>query len=416
MKFIKAIGGAAAVLAGAMLGAWGQDFRTDINPGLIYYQAFLVSSEGLSSSNMDYVQSNAWRAQPLPERFDAIFAGYSNQLRLVRQAAHSTVPCDWGIDWSMGSETLLPQLARAKSVAQTACYRARWELQRNQPAEAVDDLAAAFVLGRNSGCDGSLIAVLVQEAIQNIVATTVAENFGEFPRDELGKLAVGMQTAPPEATMAAAMVMENNMHAVWWPTWIHGLQAKYGGDDTKVVAAIRTVFDYDGDGEPSRHEDWLKLAAAAGGTSDGFLKLMQDLQPLAQQLTEAMALPEAQYEAATNQLNAAMQTSTNPLAQMLLPAVIKARPREFAALETEAMLQAAIAYKLNGAAGLNSVMDPYGTGPFQFQRFMFQGVDRGFELKGAYTGRGFPERMIFVETRGAPFYLNGAKVGQPPTP
>lgn len=416
MKHIKAIGGAAAVLAGAMLGAWGQDFRTDINPALIYYRAFLVSTTSVSNEDAMYLDSAADRSQPLPARFGTNVAGSDQQFVLIRQAAHSTVSCDWGIDWSAGSETLLPQLARCKAAAQTAKLRARWELQHNEPAEAVDDLAAAFVLGRNSGSDGSLIAVLVQEAIQNIVATTVAENFGEFPPEPLGKLAVGMQTAPPENTMASAMVTENNMHAVWFPTWIHGLQAKYAGDDTKVMAAIRKVFDYDGEGEPSRHEEWFKLVAAAGGTSDGILKLARDLQPLATQLAEAMALPEAQYEAATNQLNAAMQTSANPLAQMLLPAVIKARPREFAALETEAMVQAAIAYKLNGAAGLNSVTDPYGNGPFQFQRFMFQGVDRGFELKGAYSGRGFPERMIFVETKGAPFYVNGPKVGQPVAP
>jgi hypothetical protein len=417
MKHIKSIGGMAAVLTGTMLGAWGQDFRTDINPALTYYRAFLVTTATMSHDDSAYLDSAEDRSQPLPARFGTNVSGSDQQFQLVRQAAHSTVACDWGIDWSAGSETLLPQLARCKAVAQTAKLRARWELQHNEPAGAVDDLTAAFVLGRNSGSDGSLIAVLVQEAIQNIVATTVAENFGEFPPEALGKLAVAMQTAPPENTMASAMVTENNMHAVWFPTWIHGLQVKYAGDDTKVMAAIRTVFDYEGgDGEPSRHEDWLKLVAASGGTSEGFLKLAQDLQPLATQVSEAMALPEAQYEAITNQLNAALQTSANPLAQILLPVITKTRPREFGALENEAMVQAAIAYKLNGAAGLNSVMDPSGAGPFQLQRFMFNGVDRGFELKGADTGRGFPSVMIFVETGGPAFYVYGTKVGQPVTP
>lgn len=79
-------------------------------------------------------------------------------------------------------------------------------------------------------------------------------------------------------------------------------------------------------------------------------------------------------------------------------------------------MQAAIAWKLNGAAGLNSVMDPSGTGPFQFQRFTFNGVDRGFELRGVDTGRGIPSVMIFVETDGPAFYVYGKNVGQPVSP
>ena len=48
-----------------------------------------------------------------------------------------------------------------------------------------------------------------------------------------------------------------------------------------------------------------------------------------------------------------------------------------------------------------------GTALLQFQRFVFQGVDRGFELKSAYAGRGYPEAMIFVEKDGPPFYVDG---------
>ncbi len=416
MKHIKSIGGAVAVLAGTLLGAGGQDFRTDINPALIYYRAIVLSPEPLTNTDMDYLNSSAGLSQPLPERFDAVFASTSNQFGLVRQAAHSTVPCDWGIDWSAGAETLLPHLARLKNMSQKGAFRARWELQHNQPMEAADDLVAAFVLARNSSRDGSLIAVLVQDAIENLVCTPVAQNFGHFAPEALGQIAVGMQTAPPMGTMAASMRVENYMHTVWLPNWVRGLQKQYNGDDAKVMAAVKGLFFSNGDGEATQNSNWQKLVAAASGTSDGVLKLEQDLQPLATQMADLMAMPLAQYEAATNEFNAAVQNSTNPLAQMLLPSVTRARPREFAAQEMEAMVQAAIAYKLNGATGLNSVTDPCGTGPFQLQRFMFNGVDRGFELKGAYNGRGFPEVMIFVETDGPTFYVNGAKAGQPWAP
>jgi hypothetical protein len=68
---------------------------------------------------------------------------------------------------------------------------------------------------------------------------------------------------------------------------------------------------------------------------------------------------------------------------------------------------------LHGQEGLRDVSDPFGQGPFQFERFSFEGVDRGFKLTSAYIDRGSPEAMIFVETDGAPFFCYGPKVGQP---
>jgi hypothetical protein len=77
-----------------------------------------------------------------------------------------------------------------------------------------------------------------------------------------------------------------------------------------------------------------------------------------------------------------------------------------------AMVHAAVEYKLHGEAGLQSVTDPWGQGPFEFKRFVFQGVDRGFELKSACRKNGWPEVLIFVEKDGPPFYVNGRNAGQ----
>jgi hypothetical protein len=93
---------------------------------------------------------------------------------------------------------------------------------------------------------------------------------------------------------------------------------------------------------------------------------------------------------------------------------LKCRPKEFAASADLAMVQAAIQYKLHGEAGLQSVANPLGHGPFGFQRFLFDGVDRGFELGADYAGVGYPEVFIFVETDGPPFLVFGKRAGQAP--
>src|SRR5438132_4548687 len=159
MKTTKSICLTVAIVTGAIGSASGEQFRSDINPALQYYQAFLVAPD-LSQADRDYLFTTEWRGQKLPERFGDLVARYDNEFKLVRQAAQATVPCDWGVDMSPGPATLLPHLARIKAIAQAARLRALWDLQQGRPAEARDDLLAAFALGRNSARDGVLISAL----------------------------------------------------------------------------------------------------------------------------------------------------------------------------------------------------------------------------------------------------------------
>jgi hypothetical protein len=76
------------------------------------------------------------------------------------------------------------------------------------------------------------------------------------------------------------------------------------------------------------------------------------------------------------------------------------------------MVRAAVEYKLHGEQGLKSVADPCGQGPFAFRRFVFEGVDCGFELRSALEVGDYPQVLIFVEKEGAPFLVDGPRAGQ----
>jgi hypothetical protein len=76
------------------------------------------------------------------------------------------------------------------------------------------------------------------------------------------------------------------------------------------------------------------------------------------------------------------------------------------------MVRAAVEYKLHGDSGFQSVADPCGQGPFVLRRFVFQGVDRGFQLTSALDAGGFKQSLIFVEKDGDPFQVDGPHVGQ----
>jgi hypothetical protein len=406
------------LIAAFVATASGASFRTDINPALQYSQAFLMTPD-LSQADRDYLLNKEWQGQKLPDRFGALVARYDKAFGFVRHAAQATVPCDWGIDMTPGPFTLLPGLARNKAIAAAARLRAMWDLQQGQQAEARDDLLAAMVLARNCARDGTLIAVLVQIAMENILCRTVAENFHQFSPDTLKQLADGFEAAPARVTAAAAIGGEKTLCMDWMLGRIEELRKENPGNDAKVMTALQALLAEivgANEGQPNRGDQPSlaeQVTKAAGGTSQGVVKLLEDEAPLYQKFATIMALPYREYEEQIKSFSAEIQSSSNPFVSAFFPAVEKSRTREFAILTELAMVRAAVEYKLHGEPGLKSVTDPCGQGPFGFQRFIFEGVDRGFQLKSAYDGRGFPEVMIFVEKNGPPFEVNGNHAGQP---
>jgi hypothetical protein len=416
MKNPKTICLLTLILTGTVLGSRAEPYRTDINPALLYYQSFIMGAQ-LPQADHDYLFTNQWQGQQLPARFGELVSQSDNEFKLVRQAAHATVPCDWGIDWSAGPYTFLPHLARVKATIQMAQLRAIWNLQNGLQAGAGDDLIAAFTLARNGSRDNSLIAVLVQIAGEAIVNSTVAANFGRFSPETLKELMEGFDAAPPRGTMANAIATtESHCFSDWAEARVSELRKEYPGDDAKVLDSFRSIFEDFGDAEQLDTNTWSRIVAATGGTSEGFLKLVREMQPMYTRLDAIAALPQPEFEVQIKLFYADIRKSSNPLIAAIFPDFEKARVKEFASLTDSAMVRAAAEYKLHGEAGLQSVNDPYGHGPFQFQRFFFEGVDRGFELKSSYAGRGFPEVMIFVEKDGPPFHVNGKYAGQAMSP
>ena len=392
--------------------AGGQPFRTNINPALLYYQAFLAAPD-LEPADHDYLLSNTnnWRGQKLPKRFGELIAMYDGQFRLVRQATRATVPCDWGIDLSAGPPTLLPHLARAKAVTQTARLRALWDLQQGRQADACDDLLAGIALGRSLSRDGTVISVLVQMAIEAIVCDTVAENFGQFSPETLQRLVEGFDAAPARGTVAGGVPVEKSFVHGWTLRKIEELQQQNAGNDAKVMEGIRQFLGF-ADPELSETNRWERLTQAAGGTSDGVLKLVQERARIYDRVAVLLALPYSDYETQMKPFREEIEKSPNPLINEIFSGFLKSRAREFRIQVVLAMVRAALEYKLHGEQGLQSVTDPCGQGPFAFQRFVFEGVDRGFELKSAFDAGGFQQTLIFVEKAGPPFLVDGPRAGQ----
>ncbi len=412
MRRLQSILLTSLAVLGAAAAARGEDFRTDINPALRYYQAFIMGGE-LSPADRDYLyNTNEWRGQKLPQRFGNLVSSYNSRFTVLQEAAKATVPCDWGIDMSAGPGTLLPHLARCKSLAVAVKLRVLWELQNGKETDARDDLLATYALGRNTSKDGTLIATLVQLAIENIVLNTVAENYHSFSAETLQQLANGFDSAPTEGTAAAAVLTgEKGCFEAWLERRIIQWQKENPGDDAQVMAKLRELFK--GVLADSESTNQYVAVLDKAGTSDGLLKMVHDEEVYYDKGAEVLSLPPSEFENQAKQLRAEVDKSDNPLLALTFPAILKARPKEFRTQAKFAMFHAAVEYKLRDMEGLRNVNDPLGQGPFQYERFVFEGVDRGFKLTSTYSGNGYPETLIFVESEGTPFLCDGPKAGQP---
>ncbi len=390
----------------------GAEPANNINPALLYYQAF-TAAPNYSSADWDYLYvnlTNSWRGQKLPDRFGEMMTNNSARFKLVRQAAQQTAPCDWGIDWSAGEDTLLPQLARAKQVAVMARFRAAWDLQNGQASEACEDLLGTLALARNCWRDSALIGVLVEIADENLICETVAENFGGFTPESLQQLEDGLSTALPRGPQAEVVSEDEARSYERLKTRVLELRKEHPADDAAVVAGISNIFFSSDGADPQR---WNRIAAAAGGASDGVIKLADDLKPLYRRFSEILAMPYPAYQSEMDRFDTELKKSTNPLVEEIFSPLSKSRVKEFRSEMNLAMLHAAIEYKLRGQAGLESVPDPFGAGPFKIQRFLLNGTDRGFKLQSAITGLGVPAVFIFLEKAGTPVHLDGLHAGEP---
>ena len=387
-----------------------ETFRTDINPALIYFQAFMLAPV-LADANRDYLFTNNWWGFHQPEKFGSLISGYNQEMKYLHRAAAQKYPCDWGIDMSPGPETLLPELAWCKKAALTARLHAMWELQQGDQDAACRDILGALALGRNSSRDGSLIAVLVQIAIENIVCDTVAENFGRFSPAALQQLEDGFNTAPERGTIASSLTMERFSFGYWLHDHIEALQVDHPGDDATVMLGLQKLIVQIGYNNETNY--WQNLTNSAGGTVDGLMKLTQQSELFLERMSRIMTLPHGEFEAKVKQCDEDVRKSGNYMLIDALDVWPNSRRKEFTVQAELAMVRAAIEYKLHGEEGLNRVMDPFGTGPFTCARFSFLNEDRGFSLKSAYVPIKTPVTMIFVEKDGPPFRVNGEAAGRP---
>ncbi len=405
---------ACAVLASVSAGHLSADSgtRTDINPALLYWQAFAVLPD---YNSQGYLFTNEWRGRALDDQFTTLIQSYDVRFKLLEQAAAQKTACDWGYDLSQGPELLLPGLAKVKHFAQASRLRMRWHLENGRPEAARDELLATLALARQTARGGVLIGTLVQIAAENILLSGVAENWFRFTPETLKQVLDGLDSAPARGTVAESIPVERTSFRDWLARKVEGFQTSSASEAEaleKTRAVLHSFMDQGESPEGANAATPDSILESAGNTTAGLLRQLKEMDALYDEADGLMKAPYAQFLPGIKAFNEKIAHHPNQLVRVFFPAFEKCRIKEFTIEVKLAMVRAAVAYRQSGAAGLASVPDPVTQAPFEFRRFVFNGADRGFELRSKTALHEWPDSLIFVEKDGPAFNLDGPSAGK----
>jgi hypothetical protein len=392
-----------------------------INPALLYYQAFL------SVPHLDYDDHMLvfggqhgvdWHSGKVRELVD----GYGPAFDLLRRAGRSQVPCDWGVDLSEGPALELPIPARAKSLAHVARFRARHFLESGTPDEAVTDLLAAWALARNITTDRTGISRAVKTSLEVLLIGFVAEHFYLFDHGTSRALANGLDQLASGFTTVDAVQPERQWLIGSAVRRLRELRDTEQTDSHQLDQARELVQKWTESTERTE-----QIMAASGGTLDGLANYFEAAKQAYSGIEDLLGLTCAEFQEIAAARIEEFRNHENLLAREMLPGVLRMRHRELAVEVQMSMLHAAIAWKLRGRSGFESVKDQCSDRPFNFHRQIVEGQDRGFALASEFNLRvsrsysaepahqfirGHRETLIFVEQPGPPIITSGQRAGQ----
>jgi hypothetical protein len=379
----------------------------NVNPALIYWQA-LMELPDLSPS--EQALFDGFREAPLDDDYEALAHRYDPALRLVAKAANlKNSRCDWGIDLDDGPDTLLPHLARAKTLSRAAQMRARFFLQQNNETQVISDLAGTFVLGRRLATDGILISALVQIAVESIVVQTVAENFHQFTDLGVVALVAAFDAAPPRETIGRALSYGERTLVAWYAKKINEIRGKHQ-NESAALAEIRELLA-EKTAETKDYHKADEFLKAAGGKIEGLIAHVRATDALYDEMERITKLDYKDFVRVNQEFFEKIETSSNPFVMTFFPALKKPQEKEFLVRSRIEKVRAAVQYRLHGERAVVAIRDPMGGGPFRVRRVSFEGQERGFEIASTQPADS-PDRMIFIEKAGKPIHVIGIHAGE----
>jgi len=178
------------------------------NAAVLYYRAFLLM-ESPDDDLADAVQGYGKWLIPSNERIEQFLRNHRRAIDMLAEASRIE-HCDWGVDYSKGIDTLLPELSKARQATFLLLADSRQRAQSAEYSEALERCLAIHRMANHVG-QGAVISHLVEIATRALAHQGIANVLSQTHVDEptLIWLKTGLsQAGTKRGTLKAAMQKE----------------------------------------------------------------------------------------------------------------------------------------------------------------------------------------------------------------
>jgi hypothetical protein len=316
---------------------------------------------------------------PLDRDDEKLVAAAEDALVEFRHGA-AVKRCDWAMSEEDGPLANTAHRGAIMELVAVSGLRARLRFRDGDSSGAIGDALAAMAAARHLSLDGSLASVLFGHKLENALSGILAQNLGRFSPAQLNELANGLDSLPSGSNLATAFESEK----VRRNDFLGVVNASKSREQLIVLllSKIPTL--------QMNRALASEIVDGCGGSVSGFAACANQQHTFYEAWVRRFSLPPEEFERAYK-AEIEQASRANPVIRQFTPSLPRFRWAEAYTQTRRALLQAAIAIRLDGPRVLDRHLDPYDRNPFSYIP-----VDSGFRLESHLREGGTPISLSIV--------------------
>jgi hypothetical protein len=266
-------------------------------------------------------------------------------------------------------------LAKSRTLALIAALDARRAFELGNTKAARHDATSIMALARHLGQDPIMICLLVNYVLEDLVVDLIAPYVPELKVSHAEAVAM-YNVLPTPATLAEAIEHEKK---IMGPSIIRQMREA----DKRKAGAWREAWNQMLQG--SEASDSVKNVGSLGQAE----ALLDECFSEYDRMAQLVQLPQPEFETQYSEFERRIKEA-NALGAVLLPSINKLVARERSRTARMQLLLAAIAVVESGPESLANFKDPFGDGPFTYEK-----LADGFQLGSQFLLEGQPVTVKF---------------------
>jgi hypothetical protein len=289
--------------------------------------------------------------------------------------------CDWVMSAEDGPLASTAHRGAVRELVAVAEIRARLRFRDGDTPGAMGDALAAMAAARHLSVDGSLASVLFAYKLENSITGVLVQNLLRLSPEQVHELASGLNALPHGSNLSTAFESERLGRNDFFLTIVQGAKTR-----SELIEQLLHNIPALG----SNKELAAEIVDGCGGSVQGYVNCVAQQHSLYVSWASRFTLPPEQFEKAYR-TEFDEVSKTNPVVRQFTPALWRFRWTEAYEQTRRALLNAAIAVRLEGPNTLNQHFDPYDKKPFAYSA-----LDGGFRLESLLTEGGIPLSLSIV--------------------